>query len=241
MQGGRMALTALQVSRLKDPGLYPDGGGLYLRISNTGTKSWLYRFMLAHKRRWHGLGPYPLYSLAEARSRALDARKLRHAGIDPIEQKRAHRASQRLEAAKGVTFKECALGYIKSHRAAWTNPRHGVQWEQSLEHYAYPIIGALPVDAIDTGLVLRCIEPHWTTRNETMSRVRGRIESILAWATVRGHRAGENPARWRGHLDHLLPPKSVQKRKHFPALPYNELPGLMARLRAQTSSSARSS
>lgn len=142
---------------------------------------------------------------------------------------------------QGITFKECGRRYIKSHRAAWTNPKHATQWEATVEQYAYPVIGGLPVDKITTGLVLRCIEPNWATKNETMSRVRQRIESILAWATARGYRpAGENPARWKGHLDHLLPPKSVQKRGHFTAMPYKGVPAFMERLRDQPSIPARS-
>jgi integrase len=230
-------LTALKVGRLKDPGKYPDGDGLYLQISGAGTKSWLFRYMLAGKRHWMGLGPYPLVGLADARAKALDARRQRHEGTDPIEQRRAQRASQRLQAAKGTTFKACALAYIKSHRAAWTNPRHVAQWETSLEFYVYPVIGALPVAAIDTGLVLQVLEPSWTAKYETMSRVRGRIESILAWAKTRGYRDGENPARWKDHLDHSLP--AIQKRGHHKAMPYNELPAFMVKLRAQNSVVAR--
>jgi integrase len=180
-----------------------------------------------------GLGSCKLYSLAEARDLAQAARKLRHQGIDPIEQRRADRAQNLLAAATATTFQQCADAYIAAHRASWRSAVHAGQWETTLATYAAPVIGELPVAAIDTPLVLKVIEPLWATKPETASRLRGRIEAILDWAKVRGYRTGENPARWRGHLDHLLPSRSkVQRVKRHEAVPYAELPALMAELAA---------
>ena len=187
-----------------------------------------------------GLGPLALYGLQEARAKALDARRKRHEGIDPIEARRAERARQRLDAAKAVTFKQCAEAYISAHRAGWRNGKHAGQWGATLSTYAYPIIGALPVQAVDTGLVLKVLEPIWTAKPETAGRVRGRLESILDFAKVRGERDGENPARWRGHLDKLLPAHSkVRQVEHHAALPYPELPTFLASLREQEGIAAR--
>jgi integrase len=231
--------TALRIEKAKEPGMYADGGGLYLRITPDGTKNWVLRYMLNRRPRWMGLGPFPLYGLQEARGRALDARKLRHDGIDPIETRRAERARQRLDEAKAITFRQCAESYIKAHRAGWRNAKHAAQWEATLATYAAPIM-PLPVQAIDTGLVLKVLEPIWTQKPETASRVRGRMESILDFAKVRGYREGENPARWRGHLDHLLPARSkVRKVAHHAALPYGELPTFLTALREREAVAAR--
>src|SRR5215472_8966254 len=138
-------LTALKVEKAKLPGMYPDGGGLYLRVTPAGTKNWVLRFMLNRRPRWMGLGPLALYGLQEARAKALEARRKRHEGIDPIEARRAERAQQRLDAAKAVTFKQCADGYINAHRAGWRNGKHAAQWSATVATYAHPVIGALPV------------------------------------------------------------------------------------------------
>jgi integrase len=245
-------LTALKVEKAKEAGMYGDGGGLYLRITEDGAKNWVFRFMLNGRPRWMGLGPLSLYGLQEARGRALDARRLRHEGVDPINTRRAARLRDRLEAAKAMSFRQCAEAYIGSHRAGWRNAKHAGQWEATLATYAEPIIGTLPVQAVDTGLVMKVLEqevrdapdkpktPLWTARPETASRLRGRIEVILDWAKVRGYRDGENPARWRGHLDKLLPARSkVRKVEHHAALRYAELPGFMEALREQQGNSAR--
>ena len=227
-------LTALKVEKAKKPGMYADGGGLYLRVTPEGARNWVLRYMLDRKPHWMGLGPLSLYGLAEARSRALDGRRKRHEGIDPIEARRAERAQQRLDAAKAITFKQCAESYIASHSAGWRNDKHAAQWSATLSTYAYPIIGPLPVQAIDTGLVLKVLEPIWRGKPETASRLRGRLENILDLAKVRGYRDGENPARWRGHLDKLLAPRSkVREVEHHAALPYAELPAFLASLREQ--------
>ena len=233
-------LTALKVEKAKEPGMYADGGGLYLRVTPEGAQNWVLRYMLDRRPRWMGLGPLALYGLQDARAKALDARRKRHEGIDPIEARRAERARQRLDAAKAITFKQCAEAYIAAHRAGWRNDKHAAQWGATLSTYAYPIIGALPVQAVDTGLVLKVLEPIWTAKPETASRVRGRIESILDFAKVRGYRDGENPARWRGHLDKLLPARSkVREVEHHAALPYAELPAFLASLREQEGIAAR--
>jgi integrase len=238
-------LTALKVEKFKAdesprPGMYPDGGGLYLRVTPEGARNWVLRFMLDRRPRWMGLGPLALYGLQEARAKALDARRKRHDGVDPIEARRAERARQRLDAAKAITFRQCAEAYINAHRAGWRNDKHAGQWTATLFSYAYPTIGALPVQAVDTGLVLKVLEPIWTVKPETASRLRGRLESILDFAKVREYRDGENPARWRGHLDKLLPARSkVREVEHHAALPYAELSAFLVALREQEGIAAR--
>jgi integrase len=245
-------LTALKVARaIGKPGMYADGGGLYLQVTSGGA-SWIYRYMLNGIAREMGLGPLALYGLKEARAKALDVRRLRHEGLDPIEARRAARAKAKLDAAKATTFKQCADSYIKSHRAGWRNAKHAAQWGATLATYAEPVIGSLPVQAIDTALVMKVLEQEvrdgpgklaaalWTARPETASRLRGRIESILDWARVRGYRDGDNPARWRGHLDKLLPARGkVRKVKHHAALPYGTLPEFMTQLRDEQGIAAR--
>jgi integrase len=238
-------LKALSVERLKNagkpkPGMYADGAGLYLRVTPAGARNWVLRYMLAGRPRWMGLGPLSLYGLSEARTRALDARRKRHDGIDPIEARRAERARQRLDEAKAITFKECAESYIASQRAAWRNEKHKYQWTATLEQFVYPVMGELPVQAVDIALVLKVLEPIWTKKPETASRVRQRIENILDSAKARGYRNGENPARWRGHLDKLLPARSkVREVEHLAALPYAELPAFLANLRTREAIAAR--
>jgi integrase len=234
-------LTALKVEAKElPPGMYADGAGLYLRVTAEGARNWVLRYMLDRKPRWMGLGPLSLYGLADARVRALDARRKRHDGIDPIEARRAERSRQRLDAAKAITFKQCAENYITSHRAGWRNEKHRYQWKQTLEQFVFPEIGSLPVQAVDTTLVLKVLEPIWTTKPETASRVRQRIENILDSAKARGYRDGENPARWRGHLDKVLPARSrVREVEHLAALPYAELPPFLVNLRARPAVAAR--
>lgn len=233
-------LSALAVGRLKEPGMYADGGGLYLQVSRSGTKSWIFRFALSGRAREMGLGPLHTVSLSEARDLALEARKLKLRGLDPIDARNAERSVQRLEDAKAVTFRQAAAAYIKANQAAWKNAKHAAQWEATLATYAEPIFGDFAVAAIDTTLVLKAIEPIWTAKPETASRLRGRIETILDWATVRGFRHGDNPARWRGHLDKLLPSKNkIRTVTHHAALPYKELPVFMQALADQGGVGAR--
>jgi integrase len=232
-------LTALKIEKAKRPGMYGDGGGLYLRVTPDGAKNWVFRFMLNGRARWMGMGPLHTVNLAEARKRAADHRLRRHDGIDPIEARRAERLQAQLVAAKAVTFKECCESYIKSHRAGWGN-KNANQWIATLATYAEPVIGDLSAQAIDTALVHKVLEPIWTEKPETAGRVRGRIEAVLDWAKVRGYRVGENPARWRGHFDKLLPALSkVRKVEHHAALPYGELPDFLEALREQEGISAR--
>jgi integrase len=233
-------LNALAVARAQRPGLYPDGGGLYLQITKAGVKSWLLRFMLRGQARAMGLGPLIDVSLADARKQASACRRLLLDGIDPIDARKAHRTVAQLEAAKAMTFRQCAEGYIAAHKPGWRNTKHADQWTNTLATYAYPIFGRLPVQQIDVALVMKVLEPIWTAKTETASRVRGRVEAVLDWATTRGHRRGENPARWKGHLENLLPRRSkVQKVKHHPALAYQEIGAFMATLRAQEGIAAR--
>lgn len=233
-------LSAKRVENLKKPGLYADGGNLYLRIAPGGSKGWIFRFTLHGKTRDAGLGSFPTISLATARDQAEKLRKLLIDGIDPIEARKAERAAVRAESEQAVTFEECARAYISSHEVGWRNEKHGAQWRSTLKTYVYPVIGQLPVKAVDTTHVMQILEPIWRSKSETASRIRGRIEVILSWAKVRGYRDGENPARWRGHLDHLLPAKGkVRRVAHHPALPYPEIPAFMKLLREQEGFAAR--
>ncbi len=233
-------LKALQVERFsKKPGLYNDGAGLCLRVSSPTARSWVLRYMLDGKAREMGLGPYPDFSLAEARVAASEARKLKARGEDPIEAREALLSQQRAEAARSVTFRHCSKAYIGARADGWKNAKTKAQWEAALEAYAMPIIGDLPVQAIDVALVHKVLEPIWSNKTETASRVRGRVEAILDWAKVRGYRQGDNPARWKGHLENLFPRRSkVQKVEHHAALPYVEMGAFMADLKAQEGTGA---
>jgi integrase len=233
-------LTALKVTRANEPGMLADGGGLYLQVTGDGAKSWIYRFTLRGRAREMGLGSLSALSLSDARAKASECRRQRQEGIDPIEARRTIRQQIMLDAAKALTFKDAAQAYMHSHRAGWRNSKHAAQWESTLATYAEPALGALSVQAIDTAVILKVLEPIWTTKPETAGRVRGRIETILDWAKVRGFSAGDNPARWRGHLDHLLPSRSkVRRVKHHAALAYAELPDFMQAVRRQEGTAAR--
>ncbi len=232
-------LTALAVSRARERGYYADGGGLYLQVSASGAKSWVFRFRQDGRLREMGLGPAHTITLAEVREHASDCRKQRIRDIDPIKARHDEKAAAKLATAKAMTFRQCAEAYIEAHKYSWKNAKHSGQWSATLATYAYPIFGDLPVQSIDVSLVTKALEPIWQTKTETASRVRGRIESVLDWATVRDFRQGDNPARWRGHLDKLLPQRSkVQKVEHHSALPYAETGAFMAALREQGSTSA---
>jgi hypothetical protein len=201
-------LTARVVEQAKKPGYYGDGDGLVLRVANGGTKGWLYRYKANGKVREMGLGPVRDVTLAEAREAAREARRLRRMGVDPIDAKRDRKAAARLDAARAITFSDCAAAYIENHRSSWSNPKHAAQWESTLRTYAHPVFGNLPVASVDTGLVVKVLDSIWSLKPETASRLRGRIEAVLDFATVRGHRVGENPARWKGHLKDALPASS---------------------------------
>ena len=233
-------LSAPEVKQRRKPGHYADGGNLYLRIAPGGTKGWIFRFKLNGQTRDAGLGSYPAVSLEKARQEAAASRELLEAKVDPIEARRRKRAEAELASARAMTFKQCAKAYVAGHEPSWRNDKHRAQWHSTLATYCYPILGAFPVGMIDTALVLKVIEPIWVSKPETASRVRGRIEVILNWAKARGHRDGDNPARWRGHLDQLLPAKAkVRRVAHHSAVSYRELPALMAKLRKLSSTSAR--
>jgi integrase len=232
-------LTALKVTRIRELGMYPDGGGLFLQVTKGG-RSWVYRYMIAGQSREMGLGSAASISLAEARRRRDDAKRQRDLGIDPIEQRRNERVKALLDAARAMTFREAASAYIDAQKAAWRNAKHRDQWTSTLESYAFPVFGRVSVQSVDTALVLKALEPIWAVKPETASRVRGRIEVILDWAKVRGFREGENPARWRGHLSMILPARSkVRKVVHHASLPYQEIVAFMADLRARESIAAR--
>ena len=235
----RKPLSSATVAKLKKQGRYAVGDGVYLQISESNTRAWLLRYTLNGRARHMGLGPYSLITLAEARAKARDARRLLLDKIDPLEARRAAHRQRLLETARGKTFKDCAEAYIAAHEAGWRDPRSQKQWVQSLTAYVYPHIGELSVADIDTGIVVSVLEQIWKTKPETASRVRGRIEAVLDWAKVRGLRSGENPARWRGHLDHLLPARRKMRRvEHFAAMPYAEVADFVAELRRKQEVSA---
>jgi integrase len=232
-------LSALNVSRAKARGYLGDGGGLYLQVSASGSKSWVFRFKDHGRLREMGLGSLHAIGLGEARKRATACRQMRLDGTDPIAVKKAGKLKAKLEAARAMTFQQCAEAYIEAHKAGWQNAKHAAQWSSTLKTYAYPVFGSLPVQTVDLALIAKVLEPIWKTKTETASRLRGRIERVLDWATVRGYRQGDNPARWRGHLDQLLPARSrVQKVQHHAALPYAEIGQFVADLREQDTTSA---
>jgi len=233
-------LPAVNLRRLK-AGMHNDGGGLYLQVTASGARTWIYRFKASNGRtREMGLGSLNTISLAEAREVSRDCRKLCRDGIDPIEQRRAKLAAARIESAKIMTFDACAEHYITAQRPGWRNMKHASQWPNTIATYVSPVFGAVPVQDVDVGLVMKALEPIWHEKPETASRVRGRIESVLDWATARGYRQGDNPARWRGHLENLLPARAkVRRVEHHAALPYAEIGEFMNELRRQEGIAAR--
>lgn len=230
-QSHRLTVRRIEtIARLGLAGFHADGDNLYLDAKSLPGINWVFRFKRGGVAHDMGLGPWPLVGLAEARELALDCRRKLRAGIDPLTERQAARAAQKAERAKVMTFKQCAEAYIAAFEANWKNAKHAAQWPATLENYAYPVIGALPVASIDTALVVRVLSPIWYDKAETASRLRGRIERILGWAATSGFRPrSENPARWRDHLDHLLPARSaVAPGKHHAALPWAKLPDFMA-------------
>lgn len=229
-------LTTLDVKRATTPGRYGDGGNLYLHVKPTG-RAWTFRFtMPGAKPREMVLGNAADMTLAQARDRAQDARRALADGRDPIEARKAARAEA---AGAGMSFREVATLYIASHGDGWRNSKHRAQWTNTLDSYAYPVMGKLPVGLVAVGHVMRVLEPVWKAKPETASRVRGRIEAVLDYATARGWRTGENPARWKGHLANLLPKRSKLARvKHHAALPWAECPAFMAALAGQGGTAA---
>jgi integrase len=235
-----VGLTVKQVARLVQPGRYFDGNGLVLQIVSETNRSWLFRYQRNGRERWLGLGPTHTIDLVEARERARKARQQLLDGIDPVEQKKAEKVTRQLAEAKALSFEQAATAYYNQHEKKWKNAKHRAQFLSTLKEYVFPTIGKLPVGSIDTPLVLKCLEPMWATKTETASRVRGRIESVLGWATVRQYRSGDNPARWKGHLSEVLPARSsIAKAEHHPALPYDRLPEFMAALKQREGAAAR--
>ena len=233
MQG---RLTARRVATLSAPGKYGDGRNLWYRIRSDGSSGWVFRYTLRGRAREMGLGPGPDVSLKEARDKAAQARQLLRQGIDPIEARRKAYAARR----RVPSFRQCVGEFIAAHEAAWRNRKHCRQWHNTLATYAFPVMGDQPVDAIGTDEVLCALQPIWQAKTETASRVRGRIERVLDWARARGLREGENPARWRGHLDKLLPkPTDVRAVRHHAALAWKDLPSFMDLLRKRTGLASR--
>lgn len=244
-------LTPLRVTKEKQPGRYADGGGLYLQVVSAKvekgepprvTRSWLFRYRLnGHVSRngrplsrEMGLGSVDTFGLAEARERARQARQLIADGYDPIAVREQRRAVVQADAAKLVSFREAAESYMAKPKRAWRNEKHRKQWAATLETYAYPVIGQLPVGVIDEAHILRILEPIWNEKTETASRLRGRIETVLDAAKVRKLRSGENPARWSGNLELALGrPGEVKQARNHSAMPYAEIPGFLRDLREQ--------
>ncbi len=225
-------LSALEVARIKDIGKHPLGEGLYLQVSKSGSRSWLFRYSITKKSTWMGLGSCNVVSLAEVRAKTLSLRKALLDGVNPLLQKNLLEQAQRLSEAKLITFDECANRYISAHKSGWKNKKHISQWENTLKTYVSPVFGNVSIQDVDTALVMRVLEPIWDTKNETADRVRGRIERIIGWATVQKYRIGNNPALWRGHLDNLLAMrKKVRKVEHHSALPFKDLADFMTSLR----------
>lgn len=214
--------------------MHGDGAGLWLKVTDKGSKSWVLRYSLSGRERQAGLGPYPEVPLVDAREKAVAFRRQVREGMDPVKLKREAAATARTTQAKAVTFAWCATQYIESHRAGWKNAKHADQWGNTIATYANPVFGEMNVGRIETAHVMRVLEPIWHSKAETASRLRGRLEAILNWATVRHHRSGDNPARWKGHLDALLPsPNKVVTVKHHAALPWHDMKQFMAELRQQ--------
>jgi integrase len=247
-------LSDREVKSKRKAGMYCDGGGLWLQVTEGRggaiRRSWLFRYATGEiktscngkpRRVEHamGLGSFPDTSLAEARQKATEARKLREHGTDPIKARDDKRLTQALASAKTMTFSQCCVGYVAGHSAGW-GKKHTQHWLNSVAEYVTPVFGRLPVAAVDTDLVLKVLEPLWTAKHETARRLRARVESVLDWAKARGYRDGYNPAQWKGHLSELLPKTTeVHIVKHHPALPYTEVSGLIAALRKRDDRDAR--
>jgi integrase len=229
-----MKLTALDVTRATKSGLYGDGGNLYLQVSHSGAKSWVFRYQIDGRSRTMGLGSASAISLKRARELAVEPRRLVAERIDPIDARHAQRATTAVHAAGAITFKAFAGDYIRLHQHGWKSDKHRQQWEASLATFIYPVFGDVPVRDVDTPLVLKALQPIWTTKPEAASRTRGHVESILDAAKAAGLRSGENPARWKGHLKSLLPaPRKLRAIRHFPALAYQAVPAFLQDLRTR--------
>lgn len=234
--------SAYQVRRIKRPGLHAVGGvdGLLISVKASGARSWILRVKVGDRRRDLGLGSYPTVSLELARERAREARAQIWQGIDPVAARKAAEDILRSAEAKRFTFDQAAVACWRAKSTEFRNPKHARQWKSSLDQYVSPVIGAMPVDQIEFAHVVKVLEPIWHTKTETASRLRGRIENVLAWATVSGYRAGDNPARWKGNLEHALPRASkVRKVTHHAALSWQQVPAFMASLHQREGMGAR--
>lgn len=241
---GRKAkdLAPLTVAKLNTRGMHFVGhvSGLALRISETGARSWILRITVGSKRRDIGLGSFPEVSLAAAKEAAKATREQVRQGIDPVATRRSAQAVLRAEQASFMNFEDAARQYMETHEKGWKNAKHAAQWRSTLETYAYPVIGKLHVRDVVLGHILKVLEPIWTEKTETASRLRGRIEAVLSWAKARGLRVGDNPAAWKGNLDTLLPaPGKVAKVKHHKAIDWQDCPAFMQELRQIDSTGAR--
>jgi len=236
-----LEMTALEVSRLRVEGSHAVGGatGLNLRIEG-GSRMWVLRYVFMRARRRMSLGSYPAVSLAAARELARTALALRGTGVDPLADRASKREALRLTAAQRLEFDKAAETFIQEHETTSRNAKHAQQWRNTLATYVSPKFGKVPVSEVDQAMVLRALAPIWKTKTETATRLRGRIEQILDWATAHGHRTGTNPARWRGQLEHILAdPNKVAPVKHHAAVPFAELPGVYLQLSAIEGQSAR--
>ncbi len=223
-------LNARKVETAK-PGRHGDGRGLFLYVKPSGSRSWVLRYQVQGRRRDLGLGAYPDVSLAMARQRVTEARRLIAEGDDPISKR---------QQAKPKTFKDAALELIESKRPGWKNAKHAAQWTSTLETYVFPKFGQVQVSKVETADVIGALTPIWSVKPETANRVRQRIEAVIDYASALGVRSGDNPARWRGHLDHLLPkPTKVRAVKHHPALAHSEIAAFLGDLSARTGVAAR--
>jgi integrase len=232
--------SAKDVAQYTRRGRYAVGQNVYLQVSRSGTKSWVFRYRRGARCHHMGLGPYDLLTLAEARDRGYQARRQLLDGLDPLEAKRAGKRQRRASQARTMTFKQAATAYIAAQEPSWRSHRSSVQWTQSLQKYAFPRIGSLPVSEINTSRVLSVLEPIWTKVPETARRIRNRVELVLDYATAHGMRTGDNPAKWRGLLENLLPDqRRANGVNHHAAMPWKDVPAFMVRLRAVPGSVAR--
>lgn len=232
-------LSVKQIEAASKPGMYPDGDGLYLQVSRQITKSWIFRFKYDGKDRYMGLGSVRHVPLKEARDAVLDARRLLREGVNPIDERKAAKLEKARLSGRSKTFEQVARDFINSNEIAWRNDKHASQWSNTLRDYAMPVIGKLPMQAITTDHVLTILKPVWETKTPTATRVRERIEKVWNYAKTRGWCEGENPARWRGHLENALPkPAKIHKVEHHPALHYSKISAFVADLRKQDSVAA---
>jgi integrase len=238
-----MALTEKEIKYAKQ-GSHVDGNGLYLQVASTGAKSWIFRYQLNGRRRAMGLGSLKTLDAKNVRLQLPDLHKQLANGIDPIEERKRRQVEKTTKveeaALKATNFKQAAEQLIENKKPGWGNEKHAWQWSNSLELYAYPVLGSVPVGNVTTEHVLQALTPIWVSKTETAKRVRQRIESVLDFAKTKNWRSGDNPATWRGNLEHILPdPSDVTPVEHQPALPFRQMPKFMEELRARKGSGAR--